>query len=297
MSHYGSDYDDSDYMHATDYYNSQCENFSQDFYTSAYQSTNMLEIQNILEELATHCRSFHLPKQSVHRTRVKVSREVSKSSAKSPASAPLVKAPISSKIPKSPASAPLVKAPISVPLVIASISVPPASPEISVTLKIDCSAILSPPTDDEILNVTPGNLDLVTSLEPSPIIIKSLSAVDAESKAERAMPELVVPESVCVKQESLLDQMHAPRSVERFPLFSIIPTVQMFKDLFHTCTLHKFELGRDPPVVLNFADSKSGFGLVHKFQDLFHTCTLDQFELGRDPPNVLDIGDSRFGFG
>ncbi len=91
--------------------------------------------------------------------------------------------------------------------------------------------------------------------------------------------------------------MHAPRSVEQSPLFSIIPTVQVFKDLFHIRTLHKFELGRDPPKVLHTADSKSRFGLGQLFQDLFHTCTLHKFELGRDPPNVLDIGDSRFGFG
>ena len=228
-----------------------------------------------MKDLCAKYKSVHVAKRSVVRTRVKVSSKVSV-------------IPIASL---------LSHIPISIPQIIAPISSAPSSSEISVALTIDGSDISTPPKDDGSLHMTPGNLDLVTSLEPSPIIIKSLSAVDAESKAERAMQELVVPETVCVKQESLLDQMHAPSSVERFPLFSIIPTVQMFKDLFHTCTLHKFELGRDPPVVLNFADSKSGFGLVHKFQDLFHTCTLDQFELGRDPPNVLDIGDSRFGFG
>ena len=145
--------------------------------------------------------------------------------------------------------------------------------------------------------MSPGNLDLVTCLEPSPILINSLSAVDAESKVEESIPELLVPVDACKKEDAPLDPIDAPRSAEYFSPFSIILTVQVFQDLFHSCTLHQFELGRDPPVVLNFADSKSGFGLVHKFQDLFHTCTLDQFELGRDPPNVLDIGDSRFGFG
>ncbi len=101
---------------------------------------------------------------------------------------------------------------------------------------------------------------------------------------EGAILELVVVVSACTKEE-------------QSPLFSIIPTVQVFKDLFHTRTLHKFELGRNPPVILKIGDSKLIFGLVQKFQDLFHTCTLDQFELGRDPPNVLDVGDSRFGFG
>ena len=201
---------------------------------------------------------------------------------KAPISAPLVKAPISSKIPKSTASAPLVKAPISVPLVIASISqLPISSPvviapisvpqviapisytlpslEISVTLTVDSSDISTPPTDDDSLHTTPGNFDLATCLEPSIIIINSPSTVDAESKVDEAIPELVVPVDACKKEEAPLDPI-APRTSQYSSLFSIIPTMQMLKRLFHTCTLHKFELGRDPPNVLDIGDSRFGFG-------------------------------------
>ena len=94
--------------------------------------------------------------------------------------------------------------------------------------------------------MTPGNLDLVACLEQSPII-NSLSSVDAESKVEGAILDLVVAVSVCKKENAPSDQMHASRSVEQSPLFSIIPTVQVFQDLFRSCTLHQFELGRDPP--------------------------------------------------
>ena len=158
-------------------------------------------------------------------------------------------------------SSSLVIAPISVRQVNAPISYPLPSSEVSVTLTIDRSDISSPPTDDESLHVTPGNLDFVTYLEPSPIIINSLSAVNTESKVERAMPELVVPVDACKKEEAPLDPIHAPRAAQYSSLFSIIPTTQSFMDLFHSCTLHQFDLGT------------------------------------RDPPNVLDIGDSRFGFG
>jgi hypothetical protein len=116
-------------------------------------------------------------------------------------------------------------------------------------MKMNRSEISNPPTDDESLYVTPGNLDLVTCLEPSAIIINSLSAVDTKNKVERSMPELVVAESACIKEEDPLGPIHASRSVEQFSLFSIIPAVQMFKRLFHTCTLHQFELGRDPPSI------------------------------------------------
>jgi hypothetical protein len=287
MSRYGSDYDYSnysDYMHATDYYNCGLHNFplDQDFNPTKSQLDNMLsdiskamlDCQNRWRDFSAQSKLLRVPKRSVNRTKVKVSNKKS----------------------KPPASVPVVIAPISVSLATTSISSLPPSSEISVTLKIDCSAILSPPTDDEFLHVTPGNLDLVTCLEQSPII-NSLSSVDAESKVEGAILDLVVAVSACKKENAPSDPMHDPRSVEYSSLFSIIPTTQIFMDLFHSGTLHQFELGRDPPVVLDIADSKSGFGLVQKFKDLFHTCTLDQFELGRDPPNVLDIGDSRFGFG
>ena len=266
MSFYGSDYDFSDYMDATDYYNSQSENFSQEFYTYESQSCNMLEIQNILKKLSAHCKSFRVPKQSVHQTRVKVSRKISKS----PALAPLVITPI---------------------------SVPPPSSEISVTLTIDSSTISNLPTDEESPRVPHANFDF-PCLAECVIGVNSLSAVDAESKVEEEIPALVVPVDEYTKEEDPLSPMHAPWSAEYFSPFSIIPTVQVFQDLFRSCTLHQFELGRDPPVLLNFAHSKFGFGLVQKFKDLFYTCTLDQFDLGRDPLNVLDIiGDSCFGFG
>jgi hypothetical protein len=310
---YGSEYDESEYEDATDYFNDECDDFSQQNMESEngygnleYDDRDMddafLELQDMCfeeesvenecfdssdgdygprfeldfgsdsdeeevsasedqsfnltkshgvkssnsyedfsemckkwQELLASCKSFSVPKRSVSRTRFKVS----------------------SKISKSTASALLVKAPISVPLVIAPISFLPASLEISVTLKIDCSAILSPPTDDESLHTTPGSFDLVTCLELSPIIINSLSAVDAEIKVERAMPELVVQVDACKKEEVPLDPI---RAAQYSSLFSIIPIVQMFKRLFHTCTLYKFELGRDPPNVLDIGDSRFGFG-------------------------------------
>jgi hypothetical protein len=78
--------------------------------------------------------------------------------------------------------------------------------------------------------------------------VNSLSVVDAESKVEEEIPALVVPVDEYTKEEATLSPMHAPRSVEYFSPFSIIPTVQVFQDLFRSCTLHQFELGRDPPV-------------------------------------------------
>ena len=263
MSFYGSDYDYADYMDATDYYNSQCENFSQEFYTSEDQSSNMLEIQNILKELSAHCRSFRVPKRSVNRTKVKVSSKISKS-------------------------------PASVPLLIAPISLPTGFTETPVTLKVDSSEDSDPHTDDNFLHMPPDNLEFPCPTQ-STILLNSLSAVDPENTME--MLDISVAVIACIKEEASLDSMHVPPSVEQFSPFSIIPTTQTFMDLFHSGTLHQFELGRDPPVILHIADSKSRFGLVQKFKDLFHTCTLHQFELGRDPPNVLDIGDSRFGFG
>jgi hypothetical protein len=145
---------------------------------------------------------------------------------------------VSSKVVVIPIASSLSHIPVSVPQVIAPIFYPLPSSEISVTLTLDSSDISTPPTDDGSLHTTPGNLDLVTCLEPSPIIINSLSAVDAESKVERAMPELVVPVDACTKEEEALsDPIHAPRAAQYSSLFSIIPTVQMFKRLFHTCTL------------------------------------------------------------
>jgi len=196
----------------------------------------------------------------VKSTKAKVSSKIFKA----PISAPLVKAPISvplviASISQLPISSPVVIAPISVPQVIAPISYTLPSLEISVTLTIDSSDISTPPTDDESLHTTPGNFDLATCLEPSTIIINSPSTVDAESKVDEAIPELVVPVDACKKEEAPLDPI-APRTAQYSSLFSIIPTMQMLKRLFHTCTLHKFELGRDPPNVLDIGDSRFGFG-------------------------------------
>ena len=273
MSHYASDDDYSDYMYATDYFNAGLHNFplDQDFNPTKSQlddmlsdiSKTMLDCQNRWRDFSAQSKLLRVPKRSVNRTKVKVSSKISKS-------------------------------PASVPLVIAPISLPTGFTETPVTLKVDSSEDSDPHTDDNFLHMPPDNLEFPCPTQ-STILLNSLSAVDAENTME--MLDLSVAVIACIKEEASLDSMHVPPSVEQFSPFSIIPITQTFMDLFHSGTLHQFELGRDPPVILHIADSKSRFGLVQKFKDLFHTCTLHQFELGRDPPNVLDIGDSRFGFG
>jgi hypothetical protein len=84
------------------------------------------------------------------------------------------------------------------------------------------------------------------------VCVNSLSAVDPESKVEEEIPELVIPVDAFTNKEAHLDK--------HFSLFPIIPTMQMFMYLFHICTLLKFELGRDPPNVLDIGDSRFGFG-------------------------------------
>ena len=337
MSYYGSDYDESDYEDATDNFNDGFEDFSQqdvisedgsfngeenydydeseiddaffqaqdmffeenenfnssdsdygpqselDFHDELDEEENsasdkqfssptmtycedILDLCKQLKDLLAQCKSDRVAKRSVKTTKVKVSTKV--------ITAPITSPPSASESPDLPLTTSFTDTPIIV--------------------KVDSSEDSDPLTDDEFSHMPPCNFELEPCLTQSTIFVNSSSPVDAENTMEGTVLDLSVVVNVHTKEESPLELTHADK---KSPQFSIIPTTQTYKDLFHTCTLHKFELGRDPPVVLNVCDSKSGFGLVQKFKRLFHTCTLHKFELGRDPPNVLDIGDSRFGFG
>ena len=293
MSYYGSDSDESD-----------CED--EDFSLTKSERDDLLKallaMQNMFKDLSARCKLLRVPKRSANRTKVKVSSKISKS----PASAPVVIAPISVpppsvvrttvKVAVIPTASPLLQVTISSPLVIAPVSSALPSSEISVALTIDRERTSNLPTDEESPHV-PQNILGFPRLAQRIVAVDILPAVDAKSKVGESIPVLVVPVVEYTKQEAPSDPKHGPPAVEQCSSFSINSTVQKLKCLFHTFTLHQFELGRDPPVISKIADSKTRFGLVENFQDVFNTCTLDQFELGRDPPNVLDIGDSRFGFG
>jgi hypothetical protein len=123
---------------------------------------------------------------------------------------------------------------ISSPVVIAPISVPPPSSEISVTLTIDSSTISNLPSDEESPRVPHENFEFPCPAECI-VGVNSLSAVDAESKVEEEIPALIFPVDEYTKEEATLSPMHASRSAEYFSPFSIIPTVQVFQDLFRSC--------------------------------------------------------------